>query len=207
MKTILPFIQKRVVVLHEDSRLNQAARAMTEHGIGCVVVIDRSGHVTGIVTDRDLVKGVLAEDKEPESIEVSEIMTRDPVTVEENATIQRVIALMEENGVRRIPVVHRLSRTTVKCIGIVTLDDLAMSRSIDPQHLMRVLRSQLKRKIVSKAGKRKNGRTERKELSSFYERVSEKVSPQLELNREDLSYPQRFSQRLRRSRLMPAVCS
>jgi hypothetical protein len=51
---------------------------------------------------------------------------------------------MEEHGVRRIPIIHRMSENAERCIGVVTLDDLIMSKSVDLQHLTRIVRSQLK---------------------------------------------------------------
>src|SRR5689334_14304244 len=109
MRSILPFIQRNVIVLHDDATIEQAARAMQEHQIGCVVLSDHASHIIGIATDRDLVNGVLAAGvKAIDQMKVAEVMTRNPFSVDEYADIKRVIGLMEEHGVRRIPIIHKM---------------------------------------------------------------------------------------------------
>jgi CBS domain-containing protein/uncharacterized protein (DUF2267 family) len=186
-KSIQPFIQKKVVVLHHDATIEQAARAMQEHQIGCVLVSDHAGHIVGIATDRDLVTGVLTvTDKTADQMKIAAVMTRDPVFVDENTDLKQVIRLMEEHEVRRIPVIHQMSSGTDMCIGLVTLDDLIASKSIDLKTLNRIVRSQLKRSRWPVESPSHLPTSHRQERDHFYERVASKMIPKLEFTRDEL---------------------
>ena len=142
MSTIEPFTHRKIVVMHLDTRASQAARAMCDNRIGCVVVADESGHLAGIVTDRDLVCGLLAYRSDVDT-PLLELMTCDPATVDENAEVEDVLELMVVNGVRRIPVVENLEKGKQRCVGIVTLDDLIASQAVPGERIARVVQSQI----------------------------------------------------------------
>lgn len=101
-----------------------AASLMKEHGIGAIpVVSDLSDPLLeGIVTDRDLCCGVVSDGKNADTIKISELMTPVPVTCEPEYTIEECEELMQENQVRRIPVVDKRGR----CVGMVAQADLAI---------------------------------------------------------------------------------
>lgn len=143
---ITPFIHRKVVVLREGATAYEAARAMCHQNVGSVVVSDGDGHMTGIVTDRDLTCAMISLNLSPDS-ELAEVMTRAPSTVFENATIEDVIAVMKENGIRRVPVIHRArNSTSERCIGMVSLDDLIVSQKISQADLSEIVRSQVFRR-------------------------------------------------------------
>lgn len=150
MASIEPFIHRKIIVLHTDATVKQAAHAMREKRVGSVLVSDHVGHLVGIVTDRDIALGFLRVYYDSET-PLSEIMSSDPVSVDESADTEKIVQLMERHGIRRIPVIRPLpggaAGTLQKCIGIVTLDDLIASRMIDEYHLIRVVRSQVLRRI------------------------------------------------------------
>ena len=99
------------------------ANLMKAHDVGAIPVVwDKTDPlVEGIVTDRDLCCGVVAEAKRSDAITISELMTPVPVTCQPDSTIEECEELMQENQVRRIPVVNERGR----CVGIVTLADIA----------------------------------------------------------------------------------
>ncbi|MBI3557498.1 MAG: CBS domain-containing protein [Deltaproteobacteria bacterium] len=142
MSSIEPFTHRKIVIMHLDTRSSQAARAMCENRIGCVIVADERGHMAGIVTDRDLVCGLLAYRSDVDT-PLLEVMTPDPATVDETAQLEDVLGLMVENGVRRIPVVQNLDGGKQRCVGIVTLDDLIASQALPGERISRVVQSQI----------------------------------------------------------------
>lgn len=144
--SIDPFIHRKITVLHQDAPLHDAARAMREKGQGCVFIADHQGYVVGVVTDRDLACRGTAEQLAGDS-PLAGIMTPSPVHVAPDATIDEVVRLMEENGIRRVPVFESdpHGRTTV--VGLVTLDDLMAGEMIDTFRLARIIRSQVRRRI------------------------------------------------------------
>jgi uncharacterized protein (DUF2267 family) len=129
-----------------DTLASVAAKAMRERAIGCILVTDNQGRLSGIVTDRDFACR-WAADYATQDPPISRIMTPDVLKADEDSSLTNVIDLMEKHGVRRIPIVSRDSRGTEKAIGIVTLDDLIASGMIAPSHLSRIVKQQIGRSL------------------------------------------------------------
>lgn len=106
-----------VSVLPTDS-VFEAASKMMSHGIGAVV-IESGGKPEGIVTEKDLIRRVLMEGKDPKKVACREIMSKPLVTIDSEASILKAITLMKEKEIRRIVVVKG-GRT----VGIVTEKEL-----------------------------------------------------------------------------------
>ena len=108
-----------------------AAKLMKDHCIGALPVVwDKADPlVEGIITDRDLCCGIAGDARDSNAVLVSELMTRVPVTCEPDFTIEECLRLIEENQVRRIPVVNERGR----CVGIVTQVDIA--RKVPPDQV------------------------------------------------------------------------
>jgi CBS domain-containing protein len=117
--TVIEFAQRDVVTVRRDQSADELTTLLKKHGIGCAVVKDE-GRPVGIVTDRDLVMGVLEPHRDPEEVTVEEIMTSDPETVHEDASVIETTELMARAAVRRLPVVDDVGAI----VGIVALDDL-----------------------------------------------------------------------------------
>jgi CBS domain-containing protein len=105
-----------------DSALTLATRMRNAHVGDLVVVEYRDGVAVpvGLVTDRDLVVTVLAEQQDTERVSAAKIMTRALVVVREDADIGVAIEQMRRAGIRRLPVVDASGKLT----GIVALDDI-----------------------------------------------------------------------------------
>jgi CBS domain-containing protein len=114
----------RVVYCTPWDDVRTAASLMEKHGVGAIPVVSNLSDplIEGIVTDRDVCCGVVAAAKNADAIRVWELMTPVPVTCEPEDTIEYCEDLMQENQVRRIPVVDKRGR----CVGIVAQADLAL---------------------------------------------------------------------------------
>ena len=116
-------ICSRVVVVGlPATSVHEAARLLREHHVGALVVIDSRdrSRPKGIVTDRDMVVGVLAMGVDPDKLTVADIMTQDIVTVNSDDDVFETIRMMRAKGVRRVVVVDGKGAL----VGIVSLDDL-----------------------------------------------------------------------------------
>jgi len=113
----------RVVMCTPGDTARTAANLMKGHCVGALPVVrDKTDPlVEGIITDRDLCCGIAGEARDSDAVLVSELMTRVPVTCEPDFSIEECLRLIEENQVRRIPVVDKRGR----CVGIVTQVDIA----------------------------------------------------------------------------------
>ena len=103
--------------------LSEVARLMQDQHVGAVVVTERrSGlpRVAGILTDRDIVRVQLARAADLTSLSAGEAMTRDPLVVFEQDSIDGTIAHLRARGVRRAPVL----KDDGTPVGLISVDDL-----------------------------------------------------------------------------------
>lgn len=119
--TVRKAMIKDVVFLGREAPAVEAAMRISEHKIGCVVVTGAGGEVVGIVTEKDLVRKVLAQGRPVGSVKVSEIMTHPVITIDADSDILEAAKEMSEKDVRRLPVVDKGSG---KLVGIVTDKDI-----------------------------------------------------------------------------------
>jgi CBS domain-containing protein len=100
--------------------VSAAARAMKEHGIGTVLVMD-DGQLRGLLTDRDITVRVLAESRDPGATAIAEICSTELVTLTPDDDVDEAVRLVNERAVRRIPVVE-----AGQPVGVVSIGDLAL---------------------------------------------------------------------------------
>ena len=79
------------------------AQAMVERNIGAVPVLS-DGLLVGIFSERDLMRRVVVEGRNPATTKVGEVMTADPMTVEPNADLEMCKFLMRRHGFRHLPI-------------------------------------------------------------------------------------------------------
>jgi len=103
---------------------------MAEREVGSLVVMDGNKPV-GIITDRDVMVEVVANDLEPGRIKVSEFMSKPLVTVGLDTPMIEIAGLMEKHGIRRVPVVER-----GEIVGIVTSTDMGKASKILAPYLL-----------------------------------------------------------------------
>lgn len=111
-----------VVTVTPTDDLIAAAHLMREKHVGYLVVSDTSlgGRVVGVLTDRDIVVAVLAQEVDVRALKVGDVMTRDPLVIEDGQSIEVVLRHMREAGVRRVPVVDHSGALT----GVLSIDDV-----------------------------------------------------------------------------------
>jgi CBS domain-containing protein len=101
--------------------LDQVAQLMAANNCGEIPVLDTADRPVGVITDRDIVCRVVAEGKNPMAHTVESSMTSSVITVRAEASIDEVIATMEEHQIRRVPVVD----DSGCCTGIISQADIA----------------------------------------------------------------------------------
>ena len=118
MPTVKDLMTKNVVTIDVNKTVVEAAALMSENDIGDLIVMDDNTPV-GIVTERDLVRRVLAEGKSANS-KVSEVMTRPLKVIDPEAPIKEAARRMVNKRIRRLPVIKNN-----KLVGIITAADFA----------------------------------------------------------------------------------
>ena len=112
------WMSKPVVTSSSDETLKKAISLMDEENIGVLPIVD-NGKLRGILTERDILRRVVAKNVNTETMKVVDVMTKDPVTVNHDSSILEVTRLMSENNFRRLIVMKHS-----KVVGIVTAKDV-----------------------------------------------------------------------------------
>jgi CBS domain-containing protein len=110
------------VTVPASASVREAAQAMRDHDIGDVLVTD-DGKLCGMLTDRDLVVRVLADEAKAQQQTAGEVCSHDVTCVSSDADIDQAVDMMRIRALRRLPVVD-----DGRLVGIVSLGDLAEER-------------------------------------------------------------------------------
>jgi CBS domain-containing protein len=114
---------KDVVTCRADDSLNRAAQIMWDHDCGCVPVVDDTGQIRGMITDRDICMAAFTQGKRLDEILISSAMSREVHAASPNEDVERAADLMSQKRVRRIPVLDGGRQV----VGVLSLGDFARS--------------------------------------------------------------------------------
>lgn len=117
------------------------ARLMVERNIGAVPVV-ADGVLIGIFSERDLMKRVVVEGRDPARTPVSEVMTDQPLTVEPHTTMDECRQLMHRHGFRHLPVCEGR-----KLRGVVSLRDIVLHDLDEKDGEVRMMRAYIQSEI------------------------------------------------------------
>jgi CBS domain-containing protein len=115
---------ENVTFVGPDTRIPEVARIMRDEDIGSTPVVEND-RLIGMVTDRDIVTRVVAEDKDPRAMTARGAMSPKILYCFDDQTVEEVLENMGDNQIRRLPVVNRDKRL----VGVVSLGDLAKAAS------------------------------------------------------------------------------
>jgi len=109
-----------IAALSPENTIMDAAKAMQTHNIGCIPVCQPGGKVAGIITDRDIVVRCLANDGDPKTTLVKDIMTKNVITAQPDMDAETALETMATNKIRRLPVVQNET-----LVGMIAIGDFA----------------------------------------------------------------------------------
>jgi len=118
-QTVKDVMTPRPTAVSGDEMVVEAARKMLGDDVGSLPVID-GDQLVGMVTDRDVVLQVVAKDRDPRKVTVSEVCSDKPVTAQADEPLDDALQRMAAQQVRRLPVV-----TDGKLVGILAQADIA----------------------------------------------------------------------------------
>ncbi|HXY16048.1 MAG TPA: CBS domain-containing protein [Terriglobales bacterium] len=113
----------------------EVAQAMVTRNIGAVPVL-REGLLVGIFSERDLMKRVVAECRDPRTTPLAEVMTEDPLTVNPSETPENCMLLMRRHGFR-----HLLVCEGKQLLGVISLRDLLLHDLTEKDYEVRMMRA------------------------------------------------------------------
>jgi CBS domain-containing protein len=113
----------------------EAVQLMVEHNIGAVPVL-QNGKLVGIFSERDLMKRVVGEARDPRSTSLAEIMTEDPLTVSMHEELENCMTIMRQHSFRHLLVCHE-----GRLVGIVSLRDILLHDLSEKDDEVRMMRA------------------------------------------------------------------
>lgn len=135
---------KEVITIDENATVKEAAEVMNKFEIGCLIAI-RKGKAMGIITERDLLKRVVADAKDANKTKVKDVMSSPLVVVEPNMDLEEAVKLMFQMKIKKLPVVDGK-----RLVGLISLTDIAR---FQPQ-MIRILKQLAMRQTTPKSMKK-----------------------------------------------------
>jgi CBS domain-containing protein len=111
--------RRSVVTIEPDATISVAAQKMTEHEIGCLVVVTSEGQTVGIISERDVVARVVAKGIAPADARVEDAMSRQVHAVSSTTSIEEAARRMAKSAVRHLPIVENAGM-----VGMVSSRDV-----------------------------------------------------------------------------------
>ncbi len=125
VKDILQHKGNDVFTVDPDATVQDLTKSLTVHRIGAAVVVDGEGAVAGVVSERDVIRGVADHGDTCLALSVRDLMTTSVITCEPDTPIQDVMGLMTEHRIRHVPVIEDEALVGLVSIGDVVRDRIA----------------------------------------------------------------------------------
>ncbi|MDH4282524.1 MAG: CBS domain-containing protein [Myxococcales bacterium] len=117
MAIIGSLMKTHMIAVSPDATVAEAAKSMAKNEVGAVLVV-RGGALEGILSERDVVTGVIAKGKDPSKTRASEVATGEVVSVDVNTHVRTCAELLRSKGIRHLPVTEN-----GKPVGILSSRD------------------------------------------------------------------------------------
>jgi CBS domain-containing protein len=127
-ETLLNMMDKDVYTCGPDDTVHTVAEEMAKRRVSSVIITDHDKNPIGIVTERDMVRKVVADSEHSKfGRKISEIMTPDPVCLPHDGTLFDALSLLSRHAVKHLPIVN-----VGKVVGIVTMRQIMKIRYAEP---------------------------------------------------------------------------
>ena len=119
-KTVREAMTSNPCSIDADKSVAYAAKMMRDEDVGIAPIV-KGDRLVGVLTDRDIAVRVVAEGRDSEQTKVTEVASRDVVTLDPQQDLDEALRLMARHQVRRLPVVEEDGRL----VGVVAQADVA----------------------------------------------------------------------------------
>jgi CBS domain-containing protein len=127
-----------VITVGADATVLDAALVMNEHRVGAVVVVDE-GRIQGMFTERDVLRRVVGERRDPTQTSVSEVMTRDVFCCTPQTSLEEARGTMKNRRIRHLPVVSGDNQL----LGLISIGDLNAHQATAQEQTIHLLQEYL----------------------------------------------------------------
>jgi len=122
MPSVLDVLTVKGTFVHTttpDTTVLAATQLMNQHKLGALIVMN-GDDVAGIFTERDVLRRVVAEQRDPSTCKVSDVMTRNVICCSPDTDLDEVSSIMKERRVRHVPVCDDQGRVR----GMISIGDV-----------------------------------------------------------------------------------
>lgn len=116
--TVSTLLSREPVTIGSDANVWQAAKLMTEQNVSSLLILDAEQHLAGIITDKDIRARLVAPGLKSE-ISVTDIMSANPVTIDQQQYIFEAMILMLRNNLHHLPVLKQQ-----QAVGVIAISDI-----------------------------------------------------------------------------------
>ena len=135
--TVSTLLSREPVSIGSDASVWQAAQLMTEQNVSSLLILDVEQHLAGIITDKDIRSRLVAPGLKSE-IPVTDIMSANPVTIEQQQYIFEAMMLMLRHNLHHLPVLKRQ-----QAVGVIAISDIIRFESQSSLYVVsRIFRQQ-----------------------------------------------------------------
>lgn len=127
--------QREIVKIRANSTIAEAAATITQHKIGALLVNDEGGSILGILSERDIVRGMGEHGADLHDVLVSELMTVNLIRCAPGDTVNEAMAMMTDRRIRHLPVFE-----DEQLVGFISIGDLVKCRMMEVQSEAEALR-------------------------------------------------------------------
>ena len=135
VETILRKKGDSVVTIDPADTVSDAVQVLAKHRIGAALVRDAAGDIVGILSERDIVRGVARDKSNCLDMTVKDLMTSPVISCKPDDNIDEIMELMTERRIRHLPVMNGGA-----LVGIISIGDVVKQRISEIEHESEALR-------------------------------------------------------------------
>ena len=137
--TVLAILKRkghRVITVTPDQSIASVADLLASHRIGCIPVVDPGNHIVGMISERDIVRGISQHGGSITGARVATLMTTEITTCTPTDTVAALMEVMTERRIRHLPVIW-----DGQLHGMISIGDLVKARLDEAQQEVEALRT------------------------------------------------------------------
>jgi len=119
VKEILDTKGRDVISVTPDSIVIEALTLMAERNIGAILVLEKSGEIAGILSERDFARKIIVKGRACDTSKVKDIMTSKIICAEPSTSLVECMNLMTSNRFRHLPI-----KENGKVVGVISIGDV-----------------------------------------------------------------------------------
>ena len=124
-----------IYAISEDASLREAIFMLNARNIGVVLITNKKGHMSGILSERDIIRRALSQETGFRDEPVTKTMTKKVLSVSTDASIDEVMAIMTDSRIRHVPVLNGK-----EIVGMISIGDIVKRKIADAENEAAALR-------------------------------------------------------------------